>query len=967
MDSISVQCRLMPDIEQTGNEYLPGLYYNILVSACNEKGVVIPCTVKFRATATLNDPVHKVNGTDWTAPVKSSMLGSVLWSINALTDTLPPPIEVQVDAGGTTQTVTVQPAVNLLGMLQKLSIKTTDDWCGFLSKGHSATNLMRFAASALSASVTAVYEALINSPSEADLTSLMKEGYDQQSGIFSLGETANTGAANVVSSTITADKANDIFASLMKAVGNDSGHYGEAGAAMKYFIKDASQLFQLMKLLLEQSGRELRDVFDWIGLDMPWQAIGESQQLLTSVIKTLIKDINASKASVGTDWASAINSFKALYGLNSSQLGAQMNELLPLAQGLQKTWSSHSPDFAHKINIDHRQFELGWLAWRFTHSMPNGGGPQDLIRDILKTLDFKRFSKALNEFSAALARLGPMEELQTNVKQVQSFFSKVLKGDTDEITQLLSGGPGLEALQAAPGLLYKLIDKVDAGGETLSELAFACIDLIDAFLTTSVEIPFLKALSPWLHADAPPEADNAVCFLDLMVLGIVTPGVVLYKSATGRTPYTEDELKSILGDTWSLASIPVRSFAGQVLDTLQYQAQPETQQTQQGEGTATNRSTEETNDNRGANKTRETDSTGSTDKKQETVQADDAGGNPPKLMMPSLNLPDPPPHFKEICDGSSLFLGILTSVGDGIADIINLLYDAEEIAVSVADSGNNLESKAASKLDFIEVGKDFLVLLIDTLNLACSTLSNVIQTVELYVLKEEKEWKEVDVGGPKKLIAFNPVFPTWIDLTKSGFFLISDWAFLIVDFILELNEDEQLGAGAADFEISGAAYTEADAQATTVIEAAEDIYAIANGVSGFIVNRATLANTLLYNDIINSNVKPMAESVLKLMEAGTKGDGPEASSQADKIGAALSPWHDWNITKLVCDQVSGGSRELSALKKPIGLIPEYGAELAFAWDLGCILVADATNAFSVGISIYQFNETYHPVDQQGQK
>lgn len=964
MTSISVQCRLMPDIQARGNQYEPGLNYNILVSASDQKGNPIPCSVRFRAMATLKDPLHSADGSNWCEPLKSSMLGSVLWSVNALTDITPPPIEVEVSAGVSKSVVVVQPMANLAVVLQKLSVKTADDWLGFLSKGSQATDLMHFTAAALSASSVSVYEALMSSPSGAGLASVIKKCYNEQSGILEAEEATGVQTAKAITSTIPEDNVKDIFLALMKATEGKAADFGQAGTALKNFVKDTSALFQLMQLLLKQSGRELRDVFDWIGLDMPWQAIGESQQLLTSIIKTLIKDINGSQASVGTDWASAISSFKALCGLNSSQPGTQMNELLPLAQGLQKTWASNLPEFAHKVNIDHRQFELGWLAWRFTHSMPNGIGPEDLIRGVLKTLDFTRFSKALNEFSTALAGLGPMEELQASIKQVQSFFLKVLNGDTDEVAQVLSGGPGLDAIQAAPGLLFKLMDKVDAGGETLSELAFACIELIDAFLTTPVEIPFLKALKPWLHPDAAPEANNTVCFLDLMVLGMVTPAVMLYKSATGRAPYTEDELKSILGDGWSLNNIPVRSFAEQVLDTFGYQAQPETQEKQE---TDTARETKQTASHQGANKTRETDGTGDTGKKQETQHSEDTKRNSLELMKPSLDFSDPPPHFKETCDGISLFLGILTSVGAGIADIINLLYDAEEIAVSVADSGNNLESKAAGKLDFVEVGKDFLVLLIDTLNLASGTLSNAIQTVELYVLKDEKDWKEVDVGGPKKLIAFNPVFPAWVDLAKSGFFLVSDWAFLIVDFIIELNEDEQLEAGAADFEISGAAYTTADVQAITVIEAAEDIYDIANSVSGFIVNRAAFVNTLLYNDIINSNVIPMADSVLKLMKAGAERDGREASSQADKIGASLSPWHDWDITKLVCDQVSGGSKELAVLKKPIGLIPEYGAELAFAWDLGCILVANATNAFSLGISIYQFNETYHSGDHQGQK
>ena len=96
MSNIRVQTRLMPDVVKTTSNHIPGIFYNLLVSSTDSNGNHIPSSVRFRALKTLNDPAHSEIGTSWSEPIKTSIFGHVLWSINALTDAQPPTIEVEV-------------------------------------------------------------------------------------------------------------------------------------------------------------------------------------------------------------------------------------------------------------------------------------------------------------------------------------------------------------------------------------------------------------------------------------------------------------------------------------------------------------------------------------------------------------------------------------------------------------------------------------------------------------------------------------------------------------------------------------------------------------------------------------------------------------------------------------------------------------------------------------------------------
>lgn len=925
MSSISVQCRLMPDIQQTGEQCVPGIFYNILVSAINEKGVIIPCSAKFRATAALKDPEHKSNGTEWSPSLRSSMLGSVLWSINALTDTLPPPIEVQIEAGGTSQLVVVQPAANLAVMLQKLNERSADEWCGFLSKGYHATNLMHFAAEALSASVAKIYSDLMKSPSGADLEALIKATYNQTSGILEATEATNKQAATAVKSHLTMDGPADLFSKLMDAMANQAERKGEAGLVLKYFIKDVSELFQVMQLLLEQCGREMKDLFDWIELNLPWEDIGEAHDLVKSVAETLIKDLIGSNATVTQGWGDVMSSFRSVWSDTSSQMGERTKELIPIAKGLQQSWTEHSPKLSNRIQIDHQQFETGWIGWRLTHSM--AGGPAeltDLVQNALKALDFSGLSKVLNELSEALSGLDMSEEANESLELIQAFFTKIIRGDTSQVEQLLSGGPELDAVLAAPGELFKLMDQLQSKGDSVIKLVHACLELVHDFVTAPIEVPFLEALRPWMEPLAASDTQPKFSFLDLMVLGLVTPGVVLFKAATQRGPFSLSDLHKVIGADWSLNDIPIKDFSEKFINTL---------------GNQSDQPKDHTQEKRKVN-----------------------SGPLPVLQIPDSPFPEPPPHFKEVCDGVCLFLELCAALSEAMADIINLVYDAEKIAVSGATSGNEEEKSATDTVDWGETAKEFLTLSYESFGFGFKTTINLIRTAELYVLNKEAKarWAEI---GPARLVAFNPVYPVWVGLANSGYWLGCGWALLLVDFIMKVSEDEELGAGATDFEISGAAYTEADAQMTKLLKFVKGFTHVSGVVIGIFMNKAALANTLLYDDVLDEEVIPMADKVLDLTEAGKDRDKVQAARAGEQIGEQLSPWHDWELTKLVCEQIGETSRNFELAKDLIDKIPEYGSELAFAWDLGCILMANTMTSFSLAISVYQFNETYHPVDQ----
>lgn len=925
MASISVQCRLMPDIHQTGEHCVPGIFYNILVSAANEKGVIIPCSVKFRATAALNDPENKQNGTDWSQPLKSSLLGSVLWSVNALTDPLPAPIEVEVDAEGIVHKVTVQPAANLAAMLQRLNEKTTDEWCGFLSKGYHASDLMHFAAEALSASVNTIYSDLMKSPSGADLTALMKASYNESSGILSVTEQTNKMAAARVTSHLNLEGSSDLFGKLLDAMANQAERKGEAGVVLKYFIKDVPELFQVIQLLLEQCGREMKDLFDWIELNLPWEDIGEAHDLVKSVAETLIKDLIGSNAKVTQGWGAVMSSFRSVWSSASGQMGERTKELIPLATGLQQSWKEHSPKLSKRIQIDHQQFETGWIGWRLTHSLSGGPAePTDLIQSILKALDFSGLSKALNELSEALSGLDMSEEAEESLGLIQAFLTKIIRGDTSQVEQLLSGGPELNAVLAAPQELFKLMDQLQSKGNSMIKLVHACLELVYDFITAPIEVPFLEALKPWMEPLAASDTQPKFSFLDLMILGLVTPGVVLFRSATQRGPFTLNDLHGLIGTDWSLNDIPIKDFSEKFVNTLGNQSdQP----------------------------------------KYRTAEKRKVNPTPlPQLQIPGSPFPEPPPHFKEVCDGICLFLELCAAISEAMADIINLVYDAEEIAVSGATSGNEEEKSATDTVDWGETAKEFLTLSYESFGFGFKTTINLIRTAELYMLNEEAKarWAEI---GPARLVAFNPVYPAWVGLANSGYWLGCGWALLLVDFIMKVSEDEELGAGAADFEISGAAYTEADAQMTKLLKFVKGFTHVSGVVIGIFINKAALANTMLYDDVLDEEVIPMADKVLGLIEAGKDRDKMQAARAGEQIGEQLSPWHDWELTKLVCEQIGETSRNFELAKDLIDKIPEYGSELAFAWDLGCILMANTMTSFSLAISVYQFNETYHPVDQ----
>ena len=78
-----------------------------------------------------------------------------------------------------------------------------------------------------------------------------------------------------------------------------------------------------------------------------------------------------------------------------------------------------------------------------------------------------------------------------------------------------------------------------------------------------------------------------------------------------------------------------------------------------------------------------------------------------------------------------------------MADIINLVYDAEKIAVSGATSGNEEEKSATDTVDWGETAKEFLTLSYESFGFGFKTTINLIRTAELYVLNQEAKATKV--------------------------------------------------------------------------------------------------------------------------------------------------------------------------------------------------------------------------------
>ncbi len=926
MNGINVQCRLMPDMVENSTGYGPGIYYNLLVSSTNQKGNHVPASVRFRATKALTDPTHSGNGTNWSEPIRTSMFGSVLWSINALTDAQPGTIEVEVSQiapKGKTATnpvvIEAHPSLNLIGFLQKLNRKTEAEWRSFLIKTKDNTAYAEFASAALFAGCDAVLKGML--AAESRVEALMTECYSDHSGHahFNVAVGQKSEALFSTPSYIALDETK-AFVALLKAAKAQAEASSIAGGVSAWFIRDPEQFMQTLALLLENDQEKLRSLFHWLGLDLTWEAIGDAYSMVKAGLQaglTTAKDLGKKS---GEEWVELIGLFQGLIQKTNSTAGQVLTDALPDFKGIQKDWAATVPDLKGGISINHQQFEFGWISWRMLHSFPQS--PTDfnsLIINVLQSCDLNKFLKAFTDLTNAIGDLDPSKEIQEDLTQITSFFAQIIQGDSLQTAgKLLRGGPEMSVMEDLPARVFKVINTITNNSKATPDLVTAIFELVEALFTTPFPMPFMAAIKPWFspkeNAVTKTADESGICLMDCLILMLVTPTIKVYMDVNGKRPPAINQLHD--KETWMLEKIPFQNMVKLVINA--YEAQHK----------ASEWSLE----------------------------------HPPPMPIPGIL--SQLPYEEEVFDALILFVKLMNGLRGDIEAVVKIAYEAEDKAEKEAASVSGEEDldEAAETVDWKPVIKKLIFGCFASFDLSFKGNINLLETAKLYLLDKDPKAKFAHIGEVD-VVVFNPVYPEWVGLARELFEVTMDWCEFTVELILAINEDEELASGAADFEISGAIYTvTADAMKEFVEIYFDYIVPAYTFIPNTVLKVLTWTNLALYYKSDLPDIRPMAQSAFADLNTG---DGPSAETKKNAANLAkyADPTYNFTVTKIVLAIGGAVAEKVEKASGLIAKIPEVGPALAFEWTVDCIVAKQFCEDASLAIEVYEFQEKYHVNEQ----
>lgn len=930
MNGINVQCRLMPDMVESTTGYAPGIYYNLLVSSTDTNGNHVPASVRFRATKALNDPSHSGIGTAWSKPIRTSVFGHVLWSINALTDIQPSTIEVEVTQNVPKEkkstpvpvVIEVQPALNLIGFLRKLSIKTEQEWRTYFTQSKQDTAYADFAAGVLWFGIDAVLNQL--KKDDIPLEALMTQCYTDHSGIAQFNLALGQKSANLFSTTsnIALDETR-AFERLMGTATSEEGGVIRAGEISALFVQDVHQLMEVLTLMLGNDQQKLRDLFQWIDLDLAWESIGDSYILMKYTLEAGLLMAKQVGTKSDSEWIQLIDLFQGLMQKTSPIVGGILSEALPIASGIQDDWCATVPDLPNPISINHQQFELGWLSWRISHSFPkSSSGFKDLINSFLKSCDLDKIHKALHDLVTALEGLDISEEIENDLTKLMSFFSQVLQGDSTQVAEkLLKGGPELSAMEDLPNQVFKIINTIATKSKAIPELVTAIAEIVEALFTTSLPMPFMEAIQPWFtpkQTEVTESSDKSgICLMDCLVLMLVTPTTKVYMDANGKLPSAVKELHNT--ESWMLDKIPFQQIIAQVVKG--YEAQH-----------------------------------------QVSAWALD---HPPPMPIPGIL--SQLRCEEEVFDALVLFFKILNGFRSAIEATAELgfeaLVDAQEEVASAL--GEEDLKDAANDLDWVPVIEKLVFCCFDSINYSIKCNINLLETAKLYLLNNEPKAKFAHVG-PVDVVVFNPVYPEWVGLGREFWELAMSWSKFTVEFILAINEDEEVGAGAADLEVSGAAYTVSDDTMRKILKWCYRLVPVFTFIPDTALKLLTLTNMGLYSKSDIADVRPLAQSAFSDLKRGHSASSGTQHHTAD-LAKYADPTHNFTVTKIVLAIVAAIASKLKMAAPLIRKIPYAGPVLSYELVLNCLVTSELCSDAIIVIECYQFREKYGSNKQSPQE
>ncbi|NQY00904.1 MAG: hypothetical protein HRT70_07205, partial [Flavobacteriaceae bacterium] len=908
---------------KTTSNHIPGIFYNLLVSSTDSNGNHIPSSVRFRALKTLNDPAHSEIGTGWSEPIKTSIFGHVLWSINALTDAQPPTIEVEVtqltNEGKPSKPVIIQvhPLLNLIGFLQALNQKTPLEWKAFLIEGCHNDTYAEFASSAISTCSNSILKGLLLADDQIE--SLMEKCYNSNSGLANFDLVSNNENDDLVVNL--SNKSLDetqVFKTLMSNLESQLEVTSTFGSALSQFVEDAQQLMQLIQLLIENEQLEMLHLFGWLGLETKWEAIGSTFSLVKASLQAGLEMAKAVGNNTNEKWGEVVSLFQGLIQKTTSGAGQVLSNALPIAQNIQQEWEKTVPELKNQFSFNHQQFEFGWISWRILHSFPQSpSGFKDLIITVLKSSNPNKLLIVFENLTTALENFDLSEELQKDINQIMSFYAQVLQGNSAEVAEkLLKGSPELEAMESLPNLVLELINTITTKSNAIPELVIAVAELVDAIMTTPLPMPFIEGIQPWFEPKKNTvnhsNGNSGICLMDCMILMMVTPSTKIFLDITGESPPEIDALKN--PQTWMLDKISFFDLITLIINA--YDAQHHV--------------------------------------------SEQVLDNPPPLPIPGIL--SQLPFEEEVFDALILFLKITSGVMSGIDATLSVYGEFEETEATI--SGENKIDDLANDVDWKPVVESLIQCCLSSFSYSLKCNINLLETAKLYLLNKEPKAKFAHVGS-LDVIVFNPVYPEWVSIAYEFCVLIYYWLNFTINLLLASSEDEQLAVGSADFEISGTIYTIVVDEIRKIKKSlSKELIQVFTSITDTVLKILSWNNLALYYQSDMPDIQPLVESAFSDIKNGVK-ISSETKKDSENIAQYTNPTFNFTFTKLVLDIMETIAKKAELAKELIKKIPKNGPIYSFKWTLQCIIVQQLSNKAIIVIDCYLFQEKYK-IDQQSQ-
>lgn len=912
---------------KTNDNYQPGLYYNLLVTITDDLGLPIPSAVSFRPTAALKGDKAS-QGTNWSKAQSTNPMGSVLWSIDAIENPLPPAIEVRVTASaknadslmGTDEKLTVYPSLNTLGLLDAMAHKSTQEWQTFIQPSGTAVQMAGFIGSALQASANELSTALVASD-DSGLLAKIKDRYNAENGIQTTSQIDATASQALFNYTAPDSNAGtSVLSQLLKAVSVPAPNAETLGGLVSYFVNDVSQLFSATENLLAFASLELRDLFQWLQIDVPYNSLSSGYQLMNGLVERMVGQANViekTSADTLTHFLDGLEQFnrngsdtliKALSGVSTSKNNV-LTSITPYAKGSSASF---------KINLG--QFEFAWLYARIAEELPSlMDDAKAMAVELFKGLGLSQLNETIAELAKELDQLDPSGDLEGAITQVRTWLEAVAKDPSSEkAVSLLSSKEAMQGLLTVCNLGSGVIKDWINKGKLLPLLMQSGLNIIQSIFNAKRPIPFLAAIQPWLNpkskvADVEFSVQELVSLLVGGTANVVTTGFTKVDAAA-RVMET-----NTLHLLFQLVLDPIKETTVGLANMLKNSAE-----------FFVDASTFHTSQNEVSN----------------------------AINWPCSKISTDWPYEDEIFEALALFLRIggefTTFVGHVYGTGLELYNASKELAseTSTGDgSGSDGESdstdpadEVSSEVDYAPVVEAAITNVVGSITVCFDVGVSLVESIALCIEKNQPPPSKSSTNGGETFIVFHPVLATWPGIALDATAEIYKWVMWAVATYQTLSEDTEDASGAADFEISGAIYTLANTAAAEAISKWNETEEIIETAAFILLKIGEAANDLLYNDFTPDDLKALCQKVVE-----------EAENTAKTETVDL----DMETVALVCELLQEGSELAEKASPIIDKIPKVGGAIKLVYEAACYAVYDVAATTSIGLDLYEFREKYN--------